>query len=213
LNIGRGFADEKAQVMLGDQVEHEPMLDDLYIFLLAYRIQQGAFYLLTGDILMMKDTELGMTAFLAQLEIPFGILVKPGAPFDDLPDAFGTFLYNDLHRTRITKPVARDQRILDMLVIAVVLQVGHAGDAALRIFGIRLIDLCLGDDKDLLVGMMLRYFQGIAQPRYAGTNYKEISFYHNVVNRTSSGLAKLAPVDHLIANKKMISFAIIPLII
>ena len=90
----------------------------------------------------------------------------------------GPLLHHDLHGTRVTQPVAGDQRILDMLVKAVMFKVRYPGDAALRIFGIGLIGTGLGDHQDLLFRMMLGDFEGIAQTGNPRTNDKEICLYH-----------------------------------
>jgi hypothetical protein len=90
-DIGRRLGDQVAQVVLGDQIEDEPVLDDLYILLFPDGVEQGPFDLLSGDILVMQDAEFGVTALPSQFKIPFGILVEAGTPFDDLLDPLRPF--------------------------------------------------------------------------------------------------------------------------
>src|SRR4051812_34059557 len=87
--------DEITQVMLCDQVQDKPVLDDLYIGLLPYRIQQCPLDLLSCNIFVMQYPEFRMTAFLSQLELTAGVLIKTGAPVDDLLDPLRSFLYDD----------------------------------------------------------------------------------------------------------------------
>src|ERR1700730_17072907 len=138
------------------------MLYDFDIFLLPDGFQQGPLDLLTRYIFVMQDAEFGMAAFFSKLEIAFRILVEPGPPVDDLLDPVGPFRHYDLHGSRITKPVARNQRILDMLVKAVMLKVRRPGDPALRIFGIGLVRAGFRYDQDLLLRVMLSHFERIA---------------------------------------------------
>src|SRR5579859_1660976 len=137
--VGCRFGDEVTQVMLGDQVDDKPMLDDLDILLLAYRVQQCPFYLFSRDIFMVQDAEFGMAAFLPQLEIPFRVLIKAGPPIDNILYAFRPFLDDYFHRMRVTEPVSGDQGVLNMLIIAVILQVRNPCYSALGILGIGLI--------------------------------------------------------------------------
>src|SRR5882724_12590 len=199
------FGDQVAEVVLRDEVEDEPMLDDLYILLDAYCRQQGAFYFFARYVLMVQDAEFGMPSLLTQLEIPVRVLVEAGAPADHFLDPFGTFLYDDLHRPRIAKAIASNKGVPDMLLIAVMLKIRYACDAALRIFRIGLIHLCLGNDQHFFFRMALGYFQGVAQASNAGADNQEICLYHK---REID--AKLAQVSHFPSNKNCISWGIIP---
>jgi hypothetical protein len=52
-------------MVLSDKVQDKPMLADLDILLLPNRLQQGSFDLFTGNIFVVEDAELRMTAFSA----------------------------------------------------------------------------------------------------------------------------------------------------
>src|SRR6516225_8954792 len=122
-------------MVLRDQIEDEPVFDNGDIGLLAYCLQQSTLDLPSRHVLMMQDTEFGMPTFFSQFEFSSGILVKPRAPIDDLLYTLGAFFNDNLHGVRITKPIACDQGVLDMLVEAVVLQIRNPGDATLCVFG------------------------------------------------------------------------------
>src|SRR6185437_3625741 len=139
-DIRRRFGDQIPEMVLGDQIEHEPMFVDLDVLLLSNRLQQCALDLFPSHVLVMQDAELGMTAFPAQLVVAFIVLVKTGAPVDDLLYTFRPFSHDDLDGARIAEAVTRYQRILDMFVKTVVFEIRYAGDPTLRVFGIRLIN-------------------------------------------------------------------------
>src|SRR5438876_7451940 len=98
---------------------------------------------------MMNDPEFRMATFSSPLEFSACFLVKARAPINDLLNAFGSLFYYELDHFFIAQAIPRDQGILDMFLKAVVLQVVHHGDAALRIFSIRFISSSLGDDGNL----------------------------------------------------------------
>ena len=63
-------------MVLRNQINNKTMFYDFNVRVTFDRINQGPFHFLTGNIFMMKYTELAMTALFAKFIIPIGFFIE-----------------------------------------------------------------------------------------------------------------------------------------
>ena len=88
-----------------------------------------------------------MCSFTAQCWMSRGIGVEGGAPLHELPHVARPFANEHVHRLRQTQAVARGERVLRVKIWRVV-RADCRSDAALRVAGIALARIGLGQDDD-----------------------------------------------------------------
>ena len=142
----RGFGDQVAQVVLGDELHHEAVGDELYIAFAANCVEQCALYFAAGHIFVMDYPEFGVAAFFPERQFAVGRFVEAGAPFDELAHPFRAFLHHNLDDLFVAKAVAGNEGVFNMFFKAVVLQIIHYRHAALRVLRIRLVFACLSEN-------------------------------------------------------------------
>ena len=84
LDVGGAACHTHAQMVLGDNLYSEVVLFDVDIGIVAYRLHQTALDLCTGIVLVVQNTELGVTALTVQVELPLLGLVEVHTPVNQL---------------------------------------------------------------------------------------------------------------------------------
>src|SRR6476661_1814240 len=97
--------------MLGNNIYHEAMIDQRDVRQALQGVEQCSFHFLTGYIFVMQYPELTVPSFSSQCKLTTFCFIKLRSPIDDLAYSFGSFLYNDFNYIRVTKPIARNQRV------------------------------------------------------------------------------------------------------
>ena len=172
-NVRCPAVDVDPQVVLGDQINREMIFKDFDIRMALDFAEQCPFNFSTGLVLVMKDAEFGMAAFLMQIEPAGFFLVKFNTPFHQFLDSFSRFGYGNPDNFRVAQVITGIDRIKDMLGISVG-GVHHSGNASLGILGRCFISTGFGNDTDF---SMVRNLQRITQTGNAGTNYQEIDCF------------------------------------
>ena len=81
-----------------------------------------------------------------------GVLVEVRAPVDQLLDVLGGFADDHLDDVGVAERAAGDERVGDV-VLEAVLGIDHAGDAALGVGAVGLLDRVLGDHEHAEAGI------------------------------------------------------------
>ena len=95
------------------------------------------------------DPGVRMSPFQPQRDVAVD-LVEMGAPADQLIDPIGCFPYHHLHDLGLAQPLARGQRVGDV-VVEPVFRVEDAGNTSLRVMAVALADFILGHDQRTIV--------------------------------------------------------------
>ena len=95
------------------------------------------------------DPGVRMSPFQPQRDLAVD-LVEMGSPADQLIDPIGCFPYHHLHDLGLAQPLARGQRVGDV-VVEPVLRVEDAGNTSLRVMAVALADFILGHDQRTIV--------------------------------------------------------------
>ena len=143
--------DELAQVVLRQQVDGEVVLQHGDVRVLAHRFDERPFDLGAREVLVVEDAVFGVAALAVELEASVGGLVEARAPGDEVADELRRAAHDQLDGLPVTFAGAADERVLDVFLEGVG-GIRHRADAALRIVGVALLHLALGDDRDVSVG-------------------------------------------------------------
>ena len=146
LNVGRAARHFDSKVVLGDDFHGKVVLQHLYPRVAAHGVHEAALYLEARVVLMVEDAELRVTALTVQVERSVALLVEVDAPLHQVADCGGRVSHHMLNGLGVGKPVAGHHGVMDMLLKVVHLDVGHRGDAALRLGGVGLVKSCLAND-------------------------------------------------------------------
>ena len=169
-----------AELLAGDQVNREVVLEDRDVRLVGHRRQQGALDFAAGDVLGVEDAALGMAALPAEVELARAVrtgylaLGEMHAQLDQLRNARRAILDDRAHGRFLAQAGARFERVAHVQFEGVLLA-RDGGDAALGVVGIRLGAVLLGDDRHAPVR---RDFQRKRQPGNAAAQDKEIELLH-----------------------------------
>ena len=130
----------------------------------------GAHHLEAGGVPQgVNDAAMAVPAFARQGEMAF-LLVELGAEADQVADLLRGLAHHHLDDVAMAQAAAGDHRVLDV-VLEAILRRQHAGDAALSVGAVALLDTVLGDDEDVDVRGDI---QGGAQPRDAGADDEDV---------------------------------------
>ena len=167
---------DNAQMMLSDDLDCKMILENSDVRVLFDGSDERSLYLRPRIILVMEDTELGMSPFLMQIKLPVRILVELHAPFDQLLDLPGRFAHYLFHGSPVAEPVAGYHGILNVFLEIIDLQIRNRSDTPLSEERIRLLQARLADEGDLPV---VSHLQGKAHAGDAGAYYQKVkSLYH-----------------------------------
>ena len=120
-------------MVLRDDFHRKVVLQNLDVGVLAGSQNQFLLNLVAGDVLMVQDAELGVSALFGQGELARLRLVEIDSPLHQFHHAVGGLADGDFHDVAVGQLVACDHRVVDVLLIGVG-AVHHRSDAALRIF-------------------------------------------------------------------------------
>src|SRR5688572_2284444 len=126
---------------------------------------------------MMEDSEFAVTAFFAEFIIAILLFVELGTPFYQFADPVNAFFNHDLHNSRVTQSIPRNQSILNMFIEAVILCIHHTSYSTLCVLSICFISLRLGYNQNLFIGELSCDFQGVGQAGNTGSNNQEICLH------------------------------------
>ena len=118
-------------------------------------------------------------------DVPVGLAVPGTSPPFQLQQLQGRFLYEGLNRILIAEPIAAGNRVVRVLVLAVV-GLGYTGGSALGGNGVAAHGIDLGNDGDAELGIDFRRGDRRAKSRTASTYQK------NVVRRSFHGPPRAA---------------------
>ena len=165
--------DELAQMVLGQQVDGEMVLQHRNIGVAADRFDERPFDLGAREVFVVEDAVFAVAALAVELETSVGGLVEARAPRDQVADAVGGLAHHQLHRFLAALACAADQRVMDMLLERI-RGVGHRADAPLGIVGVALFHFALRHDDDMPVGGGL---ECEGETRGAGADHQKVGFH------------------------------------
>ena len=105
-----------------------------------------------GHVGGVHDAPRAVPAFARQVELDVGLLRSRGTArrFAQRRDALGPLAHTQIDDHVVAEPGARRHRVGHVRLEGVPF-VEHAGDAPLRVLGVRLVALALGDDEHVAV--------------------------------------------------------------
>ena len=107
-----------------------------------HRFHQSALYFKARVVRVVQDAELRVSAFSVQVVVSIGLLVEVDAPFHEASYAVGCIFHHLPYRLRVGDIVAGHQRVLDMFVKVVDIQVGNCGDTPLGLGRVGFLKRC-----------------------------------------------------------------------
>jgi hypothetical protein len=115
-----------------------------------------------------------MAALATEAQFARRVTVEAGAEVDKLVHPIGALAHENVHRIRVTKTGARDQRVFDMENRGIVLP-QNTGDSALCPVCVGVGSLFFCDDGD---GARAACRERISEARASAANYEKIKFFH-----------------------------------
>jgi hypothetical protein len=169
-DAGSAAVEVAPEVVLCEQVDGEKMFAEGDVGMQLDSGQEGTFDFPARSILGVEDAAFGVAALAAKAEGAVFAAVEPGAIVNKLLHTQGAIFDDHAHHFLIAKAIARVERVGNMGFEGV--HVGnHGGDATLRILGIALVFVALGDDEHLA---QLRRLERKRQSGHAGTDHQKI---------------------------------------
>ena len=166
--------------MLGDDLYGKVIFLDGDIGIAFHGFHQPALNLGTRIVGMVEDTELGVATFTMQVEGAVLFFIEVHAPVHEFLDLLRGLAHHLLHSLAVRDIVARNHRVLYVLVEIVKLEVGNTGHASLCKRSVRLVERRLADHAHTAF-FCACHFQGIAHACHTSTYHKEIILvYHNL---------------------------------
>ena len=172
-DVGSPSGHTDAQMVLRDDFHCEMMLQHLDVRMISHRLHQSSLNLCTRVVGMVQDAKLRVTSFTMQVKLAVLLLVEVHTPAHQVFDARRTAHHHLLHRLGVANPVARNHRVLDVLLKVVHQQVRHRSDAALRLRRVRLLQRGLAEDGNLAL-LGLSHFQGITHTSHSRADNEKI---------------------------------------
>ena len=114
---------------------------------------------------MVQDAEFGVATFTVQVELSVGVLVEVDTPRDEFLNLCRGIAHDLFHGFAVADVVARNHRVLDVLVEIVDQQVGHTGNATLSLGRVGLFECRLADDGNLAL-LCPCHLEGITHAGY-----------------------------------------------
>ena len=115
------------------------------------------------------------------MEVKFAVLVavEVHAPLDEVGDALGCIAHHLLHGGRIADVVSCDHGVVDVLFEVIHFEVGDAGDAALCLVGVGLVDGGLADECYFAFAALCD-LQCITHSGHARADDEEVEFAYHI---------------------------------
>ena len=112
----RAAGDADTQMVLRDDLHGKVIFLHLDIGIVTHSLHQSTLYLGSRIVGMVQDTELRVPALPVQVEGAVILLVEIHAPVHEFLNLFGSLRNHLLYSGRVADIVARNHRVLDMLV-------------------------------------------------------------------------------------------------
>ena len=164
-------------MVLGDEVYHKTMTDQLNVGTSFDGFQQSPFHFFSGNVFVVQNAAFTVASFFAQLVISIRLFVELGTPFYQLIDPVYTFLHNYFYNVFIAQTISCHQGVFDVFGKTILVKIHHPCYATLRIFGVGFITLCFGKDGYFFIRAFLCYFQSKGEPCYSRSYNEEISLH------------------------------------
>jgi hypothetical protein len=145
LDVGRAACHAHTKVVLSNNLHSKVVFLDVDVRTGPDGFHQTTLYLSSRVVGMVKDAELGVTAFPVQVELSVILAVKVDTPLYELLYLLRSHAYHLLYGLPVTDVVAGYHRVLYVLVEVVNLQVGHRCHAALCKRGVGLVETCFAN--------------------------------------------------------------------
>ena len=156
--------------LMRQQVDGEGLVPESDVRDLAGAVDDGPHHFMTGGVAQgMDDAAVAVTALARQRDLA-ALLVEVGAPMDQVGDLLRGLAHDQFDDVAVTETCAGGDRVLDVIFKAV-LGRHDAGDAALGITAVALLDVILGHHQDAQLG---RRLQGGAQAGDARTDDEDV---------------------------------------
>ena len=111
-------------MVLRDNLHSEVVFLDVDIRIIAHSLHQSTLNLCTRIVSMVQNAELRVPAFTMQVEVAILLAVKVDTPLHQLLDLLRSHANHLLYSLTIGDIVARNHRVLNVLVEVVYSQVG-----------------------------------------------------------------------------------------
>ena len=145
LDMWRAAGHTDTQMVLGDDLHSEMVFFHLDVGMTTHSLHQSTLNLRTSVVSMVENAELRVSALTMQVEVAFLVLVEVYTPIDEFLDLLRSIAYHLLHRLAVGDIVTGDNRVGDMLVEGIYLQIGDTCHTTLCKRGVRLVQGSLAD--------------------------------------------------------------------
>ena len=179
LDIGCTASDTHTKVVLGDDLDGKMVLQHLDLRVGTHGCHQSALDLRTGVIGMMQDTELGVSAFAVEVKRTVVFLIEVNTPLDEFLDTSRCVAYDLFYCCRVTEPVTRHHRIVDMFVEVIDQEIRYGCDTSLCFGGVGLLEGGLAAEGNLVL-TGARYLKRKTHTGYTAANNQKIVFLYHV---------------------------------
>ena len=166
-----------AQMVLGEDFHGKMVFKHVDIGVVLDGLDERYLDFVTGVVGMVQDAEFAVTALAVQVKLALLVAVKVHAPPQQCLDLVRRLGDDFLHGFGVVEPVARNHRVVDVLVKVVHFHVGHRGDAALGEVGVGLFHLGLAHQCH---SSRLCHLQGKAHTGYTRTDNEVIIFAYHI---------------------------------
>ena len=164
-----------AEIMLRDEFHRKKMVNHRDVGMLLCTFHECALHLKTCVVLMMKDSEVAVTALFMKVKRAVGTPVEVDAVIHEILDTRRSLLDHNLHDVFLREEVARHHSVVDVLLEGVG-DVGDSRNAALRKIGVGIRHRRLCNDEYFA---NLRRFEGEGQSGNSTAYHKKICRAHN----------------------------------
>ncbi len=148
-HVGAGALVGPAEAREDDEVDRRLVLDDADVGVGLDALQQRALDLGAGGVGGVDDAARGVPALPREVQVAV-LLIEVGAALDELADPIGSLARADLGDHLVAEARARDERV-PRVGLGRVVGREDRGDAPLRVAGVGLVPVPLGEDRDRAV--------------------------------------------------------------
>ena len=167
-----------AQVVLSDNLHSKVVLLHLNVGTGANGSHQATLNLGSCVVSMMQNAELRVAALAVQVELTLLVAVEVHPPLHELFNLAGRILHHLFNGIAVADVVARNHRVLDVLLEVVNLEVGDAGHASLCKRRVGLVERSLANHANLAL-LRASHFQRVAHASHTSTDNQKIVFVNH----------------------------------
>ena len=167
------LGDTLTEVVLRDNVDGKLAFTYLDIGVAAGRLEQATLYLLARIVLVVKDSELGVSTLTMEVKaVALAVEVKIDTVLHQLTDAVRRLTDGHFHHLAVADAITGNKGVVYVLVERVAV-VHHSGDTPLGIARATLGSIALGEHYHLAIR---GHFQGKGETGNAGSYHEKINF-------------------------------------